>query len=125
MRRIVKSLLKELEFTNVDEAEDGMVAMTMLNSNRYDVVLVNLNMPSMSGIELLSTIRHDVGLKHLPVLMIAVGATQADIAEAIRVGVSGYITYPLTCSILQAHFDALAWESSPCPQQSPVENTGT
>ena len=69
MRRIVRNLLKELGYSNVDEAEDGMMALSKLNSEKYDFVVSDWNMPNMDGLELLKQIRASNTLSHLPVLM--------------------------------------------------------
>ncbi|MHB1592084.1 MAG: response regulator, partial [Sulfuricella sp.] len=74
MRRIIRNLLKELEFTNADEAEDGVVALNKLRGGNFDFVVSDWNMPNMTGIELLKAIRADDTLKHLPVLMVTAEA---------------------------------------------------
>ncbi|MCG9116987.1 response regulator, partial [Laribacter hongkongensis] len=66
MRRILRNLLKELGFTNVDEAEDGQVALHKLRSQPYEFVVSDWNMPNMTGIELLRAVRADAQLRHLP-----------------------------------------------------------
>ena len=70
MRRIVRNLLKDLGFTNVDEAEDGVVALNKLKAEKFDFVVSDWNMPNMTGIELLKSIRANDALKSLPVLMV-------------------------------------------------------
>ena len=84
MRRIVRNLLKELGYTNAEEAEDGVVAMNMLRSNKFDFVVSDWNMPNMTGIELLKNIRADETLKNLPVLMITAEARKENIIEAAQ-----------------------------------------
>ena len=69
MRRIVRNLLKELGFTNVDEAEDGQDALTKLRTSKFDFVISDWNMPNLDGLQLLSEIRKDESLKTLPVLI--------------------------------------------------------
>lgn len=101
MRRIIKNLLKELEFSNFDEAEDGMVALAKLKSNKYDFVVTDWNMPNMNGIELLRAIRQDAALKHLPVLMITAEAKKENIIEAAQAGASGYVVKPFTSAVLE------------------------
>lgn len=101
MRRIVKNLLKELEFHNTDEAEDGLIALAKLKSNKYDFVLTDWNMPNMTGIDLLRAIRADAGLKHLPVLMVTAEAKKENIVEAAQAGANGYIIKPFTGAVLE------------------------
>ncbi len=101
MRRIVKNLLKELEFTNFDEAEDGVVALAKLRNGNYDFLITDWNMPNMTGIELLRAVRQDAALKHLPVLMITAEAKKENIVEAAQAGASGYIVKPFTSAVLE------------------------
>lgn len=102
MRRIVRNLLKELGFTNVDEAEDGVVALQKLKSvGTFQFVVSDWNMPNMTGIELLRAIRADESLKHLPVLMITAEAKKENIIEAAQSGASGYIVKPFTAAVLE------------------------
>ena len=100
MRRILRNLLKELGFANVDEAEDGVVAMQKLRSGGVDFVICDWNMPNMTGIELLRTMRSDPALKHLPVLMITAEAKKENIIEAAQAGANGYIVKPFTAATL-------------------------
>lgn len=100
MRRIVRNLLKELGFTNVDEAEDGVVALQKLNSLPFDFVVTDWNMPNMDGLTLLQTIRQTPHLRHLPVLMVTAEAKKENIIAAAQAGASGYIVKPFTASTM-------------------------
>ena len=100
MRRIVRNLLKELGFTNVDEAEDGVAAMQKLRAGSFDFIVSDWNMPNMTGIELLRAVRGDPALKHLPVLMVTAEARKENIVEAAQAGASGYIVKPFTAATL-------------------------
>jgi two-component system chemotaxis response regulator CheY len=100
MRRIVRNLLKELGFANVQEAEDGIDALNKLRSDQFDFVVTDWNMPNMTGIELLRGIRADTNLKHLPVLMVTAEAKKENIIEAAQAGASGYIVKPFTAATL-------------------------
>lgn len=101
MRRIVRNLLKELGFTNVEEAEDGVSALQKLKNGNIDFVITDWNMPNMTGIELLKKIRADAALKRLPVLMITAEAKKENIIEAAQSGASGYIVKPFTAAVLE------------------------
>jgi two-component system chemotaxis response regulator CheY len=101
MRRIVRNLLKELGYSNVEEAEDGAIALQRLKSGGIQFVITDWNMPVMTGIELLKAIRADAGLKHLPVLMITAEAKKENIIEAAQNGASGYIVKPFTAAVLE------------------------
>ncbi|MBX9631786.1 MAG: chemotaxis response regulator CheY [Burkholderiales bacterium] len=100
MRRIIRNLLKELGFTNVDEAEDGVSALAKLKGGGFDFVVSDWNMPNMTGIELLRAIRVDETLKHLPVLMVTAEAKKENIVEAAQSGASGYVVKPFTAVTL-------------------------
>ena len=100
MRRIVRNLLKELGFANVQEAEDGVDALNRLRGEDFDFVVSDWNMPNMTGIELLKTIRADAKLKHLPVLMVTAEAKRENIIEAAQAGASGYVVKPFTTGTL-------------------------
>ncbi len=101
MRRIVRNLLKELGYANVDEAEDGSVGLQKLKGGNFQFVVTDWNMPVMTGIELLRAIRADATLKHLPVLMITAEAKKENIIEAAQSGASGYIVKPFTAATLE------------------------
>jgi two-component system chemotaxis response regulator CheY len=100
MRRIVRNLLKELGYTNAEEAEDGAVALNRLKTEKFDFVVSDWNMPNMTGIELLKSIRAEPGLKTLPVLMITAEARKENIIEAAQAGANGYIVKPFTAATL-------------------------
>lgn len=100
MRRIVRNLLKELGFANVQEAEDGVEALNRLRGEAFDFVVSDWNMPNMTGIELLRAIRADANLKHLPVLMVTAEAKKENIIMAAQAGASGYVVKPFTAVTL-------------------------
>lgn len=101
MRRIVRSLLKEMGYSNADEAEDGAVAITKLRTQPFDFVVSDINMPNMNGFELLKAIKADDDLKHLPVLMVTAEARKEDIVQAAQSGAAGYIVKPFTKATLE------------------------
>ncbi len=100
MRRIVRNLLKELGFANVQEAEDGVDALNRLRGEDFDFVVSDWNMPNMTGIELLRAIRSDAKLKHLPVLIVTSEAKRENIIEAAQADASGYVVKPFTAATL-------------------------
>ncbi|GGP26210.1 chemotaxis response regulator CheY [Silvimonas amylolytica] len=100
MRRIVRNLLKELGFSNVEEAEDGQIALHKLQNSTYDFVVTDWNMPNMTGLELLQQVRANAQLKHLPVLMVTAEAKKENIIAAASAGASGYIVKPFTAATL-------------------------
>ena len=101
MRRIVRNLLKELGHENADEAEDGEIAYKKLKDGKFDFVVSDVNMPNMTGFELLKKIRSDDSLKGLPVLMVTAEAKKEDIITAAQAGASGYIVKPFTKATLE------------------------
>jgi two-component system chemotaxis response regulator CheY len=100
MRRIVRNLLKELGYTNVDEAEDGVVALSKLRGGNFEFVVSDWNMPNMDGLELLKHIRADAELAKLPVLMVTAEAKKENIIAAAQAGASGYVVKPFTAATL-------------------------
>ncbi|CDG21738.1 Chemotaxis protein CheY [Xenorhabdus poinarii G6] len=101
MRRIVRNLLKELGFNNVDEAQDGAEALTKLRTAEFDFVISDWNMPNIDGLELLKTIRGEEKLAALPVLMVTAEAKKENIIAAAQAGASGYVVKPFTAAILE------------------------
>lgn len=100
MRRIVRNLLKELGFVNVEEAEDGTVALRKLQDGNFDFVVSDWNMPNMDGLSLLKKIRADEALKKIPVLIITAEAKKENIVAAAHAGANGYIVKPFTAATL-------------------------
>ena len=84
MRRVVRGLLKEMGYENVDEAEDGVTALAKLKSQPFDFVICDIGMPIMSGIDLLKMVRTDAALRHIPMLMITAEARKEDIVLAVQ-----------------------------------------
>jgi two-component system, chemotaxis family, chemotaxis protein CheY len=101
MRRIIKNLLRDLGFTNTQEADDGSTALPMLQNGNFDFVITDWNMPGMQGIDLLKAIRADDKLKHLPVLMVTAESKREQIIEAAQAGVNGYVVKPFTAVTLE------------------------
>ncbi|MGL1955935.1 MULTISPECIES: chemotaxis response regulator CheY [Colwelliaceae] len=107
MRRIVKNLLRDLGFTNIQEADDGSTALPMLQGGDFDFVVTDWNMPGMQGIDLLKAIRADASLAHIPVLLITAEAKKEQIVMAAQAGVNGYIVKPFTAATLKTKLDKI------------------
>ncbi|APD85493.1 MULTISPECIES: chemotaxis response regulator CheY [Alteromonas] len=107
MRRIIKNLLKDLGFANIQEADDGSTALPMLQQGDFDFVVTDWNMPGMQGIDLLRAIRADDKLKHLPVLMVTAEAKKEQIVAAAQAGVNGYVVKPFTAATLKEKLDKI------------------
>lgn len=100
MRRIVRNLLKELGYTNVDEAEDGVMALNKLKGGGFDFVVTDWNIPNMDGLALLQAIRAEAATASLPVLMVTAEAKKENIIAAAQAGASGYVVKPFTAATL-------------------------
>ncbi len=100
MRRIVRNLLIELGFVNIDEAEDGAIALRKLQEGDFDFVVSDWNMPNMDGLTMLQNVRASDTLKTIPVLMVTAEAKKENIVAAAQAGASGYIVKPFTAATL-------------------------
>lgn len=107
MRRIIKNLLRDLGFNNTSEADDGATALPMLKSGKFDFLVTDWNMPGMTGIELLKSVRADPELMALPVLMVTAEQKKEQIVEAAQAGVNGYIVKPFTATTLKEKIDKI------------------
>ena len=107
MRRIIKNLLRDLGFTNTDEADDGNTALPMLQTGKYDFLVTDWNMPGMTGIDLLRNVRADENLKTLPVLMVTAEAKRDQIVAAAQAGVNGYVVKPFTAAVLKEKIEKI------------------
>jgi two-component system chemotaxis response regulator CheY len=108
MRRIVKNLLKQLGFENIDEAEDGVVALNKLRNGGFGLIVSDWNMPNMEGIDLLRAIRQDPTIKDIPFLMVTAEAEKEKVIEAIKAGVDNYIVKPFTAEVLKEKLEKIA-----------------
>lgn len=115
MRRIVRNLLAELGFRQVEEASDGRMALEMLRQGGYDFVISDINMPRLGGYELLQQIRADAAMQNLPVLLVTSEANKDDVLQAIRLGANGTILKPLTKSSLEEKVRNILLRSSAWP----------
>jgi len=118
MRRILRNLLVEMGFRQVDEATEGNAALALLQQGGYDFVISDIHMPKMGGFELLRQIRANAALKDLPVLLITSEASKDDVLKAIRLGANGTILKPLTKSMLEEKVRNILLRSSAWPSCS-------
>ncbi|GAB0153037.1 MULTISPECIES: chemotaxis response regulator CheY [Marinobacterium] len=107
MRRIIKNLLRDLGFTNVDEADDGKTALPILKQGGIDFLITDWNMPEMTGIDLLKAVRADPALASIPVLMVTAEAKREQIIAAAQAGVNGYVVKPFTAAVLKEKIDKI------------------
>ena len=107
MRRIIKNLLRDLGFTNTQEADDGLTALPMLKNGDFDFLVTDWNMPGMTGIDLLKQVRADEKLANLPTLMVTAEAKRDQIVEAAQAGVNGYVVKPFTAQVLKEKIEKI------------------
>ena len=100
MRRIVRKILKDLQFQEVIEAENGAEAFQLLQTNKVDLIVSDWNMPTMTGLELLKRVRADERLKGLPFLLVTAESQKENIIEAIQAKVSNYVVKPFSPAVL-------------------------
>ena len=101
MRRIVRKILRDLDFQNIIEAEDGSAALDVLKRTKVDLIVSDWNMPRMTGLELLKQVRSTESIKDTPFLMVTAEAQKENIVEAVKARVSNYIVKPFTAATLE------------------------
>lgn len=100
MRRIIRTMLRDLGYANVHEAEDGLGGLARLRASPFDFVISDWNMPNLNGLEMLKEIRADAKLAHLPVLMVTAESKKENIVAAAQAGANGYVVKPFPASLL-------------------------
>jgi two-component system chemotaxis response regulator CheY len=101
MLRIIRNLLKQIDFNNVEEATDGSEALTKLRTGNFGLVISDWNMQPMTGLELLQEVRQDARLKALPFIMITAESKTENVVAAKQAGVSNYIVKPFNAETLR------------------------
>ena len=107
MRRIIKTVLRQAGYQQIIEAEDGVIALRKLRSDDIGLVIADWNMPNMTGLDLLKTMRNDDTLKDIPFLMVTAEAKKDNIIEAIQSGASNYLVKPFTPDMLREKIDQI------------------
>ena len=107
MRRIIKNLLTQLGFKNMDEAEDGAAALQKLKKGNFDFLITDWNMPNMTGLQLIEAVRADERLKPLPILMITAEAKKENVIAAIKAGANNYIVKPFPAEVLEEKIEKI------------------
>jgi two-component system chemotaxis response regulator CheY len=92
---------------NIEEAEDGAGGLHRLQTEHFDLIVCDWNMPGMTGIDLLKAVRADERLKDLPVLMVTAEAKKEQIFEAAKSGVNGYVVKPFTAGVLKEKIEKI------------------
>jgi len=112
MVRIIRNLLKQLGFADVDDAHDGAEAITKMRAKRYGLVISDWNMEPMTGFELLRQVRADPGLAQTPFIMVTAESKTENVIAARKAGVNNYIVKPFNAQTLKAKIEAVF---SPAP----------
>ena len=107
MVRIIRNLLRQVGFTNVDDASDGIGALRRLREKQYGLVISDWNMEPMTGYELLKEMRADPNLASVPFIMITAESKTENVIAAKKAGVSNYIVKPFNAATLKAKIDAI------------------
>jgi two-component system chemotaxis response regulator CheY len=101
MLRIIRNLLKQIDFNNVEEATDGGEALAKLRAGNFGLVISDWNMQPMSGLELLQEVRQDARLKAMPFIMVTAESKTENVVAAKQAGVSNYIVKPFNAETLR------------------------
>ena len=107
MLRIIRNLLKQLGFENVDEATDGASALSKLRAKQYGLVISDWNMEPMTGLQLLREVRSDAKLRALPFIMVTAESKKENVITAKEAGVSNYIVKPFNAATLKMKLEAV------------------
>ena len=110
MLRILRNLLRQLNFKNIDEASDGSEALKKLRSKSFGLVISDWNMEPMTGIQLLREVRADEKLKHIPFVMITAESKSENVIAAKEAGVSNYIVKPFNAETLKGKLTSVLGE---------------
>ncbi|WP_417470890.1 response regulator [Maricaulis sp.] len=107
MIRIIRNLLKQIGFENVDDASDGQEAFAKMQENKYGLVISDWNMEPMTGYELLQKVRADEGMKATPFIMVTAESKTENVVAAKRAGVNNYIVKPFNAGTLKSKMSAV------------------
>ena len=102
MLRIIRNLLKQIDFENVEEASDGVEALAKLQAGNFDLIISDWNMEPMTGLQLLQHVRSDPKLKNIPFIMVTAESKTENVIVAKQAGVSNYIVKPFNAETLRA-----------------------
>ena len=105
MRKITTTFLRELGYSRIEQADDGLTALPLLKTGDFDFLITDWNMPGMDGLALVKAVRSDPDLADLPVLMVSSEAREDHIRMAAAADVNGYIVKPFTRPVLRAHIE--------------------
>lgn len=107
MRHVLINMLRQLDYKNVVEATDGQQVLKILRQQKFDLVITDLHMPKVDGVNLLDNIRHDQALVDLPVIMVTCEDNADTVKQVIKAKVSGFIIKPFNMNVLSAQLNRL------------------
>ena len=107
MIRIIRNLLKQIGFEDIDDAADGSAALARMREKRYGLVISDWNMEPMTGYELLKEVRADPGLSKTPFIMVTAESKTENVIAAKKAGVNNYIVKPFNAQTLQSKIEAV------------------
>ena len=113
MIRIIRNLLKQIGFTDVDEAKDGTEALAKLKEKQYGLVISDWNMEPMSGFELLQKVREETALSETPFIIVTAESKTENVVAAKKAGVSNYIVKPFNAATLKTKIEAVFPDHAP------------
>ncbi|HEA16091.1 response regulator [Pseudoalteromonas sp. AS84] len=105
MRHVLINMLRKLEYSNIVEATDGLQALALLRHQHFDLVITDLHMPKMDGVDLLTNIRQDKALTDIPVLMVTCEDSTDKVKQVIAAKVSGFIIKPFNMNVLSSQLN--------------------
>jgi two-component system chemotaxis response regulator CheY len=107
MLRIIRNLLKQIDFSNIDEATDGSMALSMMKQKKFGLVISDWNMQPMTGLELLKAVRADAQLKATPFIMVTAESKTENVIAAKEAGVNNYIVKPFNAETLKGKISSV------------------
>src|SRR6185436_16825234 len=107
MIRILRNLLKQLGFQDIDDASDGSAALSKMREKRYGLVISDWNMEPMTGYDLLKEVRNDPGLMKIPFIMVTAESKTENVIAAKKAGVNNYIVKPFNAQTLKGKIDTV------------------
>jgi two-component system, chemotaxis family, chemotaxis protein CheY len=118
MVRIIRNLLKQLGFENVDDASDGTIALQKLRAKKYSLMISDWNMEPMSGYDLLMKVRADPAFGKTPFIMVTAESKTENVIAAKKAGVNNYIVKPFNAQTLQQKISSVFPDDTPAPPQA-------
>lgn len=105
-RKVMRKLLSQIGFINIEEADNGLSALSAIEKNQYDLIIMDWNMPKMNGLQVVEAARKKENYKHTPIIMATANNTKEHVVQAIEKGASDYVTKPYSAEILKKKIEA-------------------